>query len=149
MTKFIFISFVLIFVSCNPLRQATKKEADLEKLVDKVTASRVIVPKDSSAVSTGTIEVRTDTMRINDTTNKIERFYYTTHSARVDTIKFFTRDMVRETALDHENVRNAALYNASLIIVADKEKWIKRLAIALGAFLILNGLIIAFKLFHK
>lgn len=144
MTKLITIlTACFIFGSCNPAKRMQRNYENAEKIASKVNSSKIIVPNDSIVYVKGDDVVKTDTI----IENEIRYVYTNTH--HTDTVKFFQRDFIRESALEKELVNANARFDS----MTEFNKQLKRvtLYIAIGAgvliALIFLGALLILKIF--
>lgn len=139
----------LLLIRCNPVKRMQKQQEQLSELVDKVNAKRIIENKDSASFIPGVERSKRDTLLIIDSSNgkTVERYYFNNYSFTKDTIKIFTRDIIKENALFSENERHKARLEAAINDVTALKKRELVLSIIIAACLMGGGLLLKSKLF--
>lgn len=148
MTKVYLLICLGVLLGCNTPKHLAKQADAINKLTDKVNASKVLQVKDSIVFIPGQMQSVRDTVLLIDSApgKTIERYYVNTYNFTHDSVKYFTRDAVRENALQNELMRANAQSDAQKTIAADLKKWVYRAFAACSILLIICGAVLFTKI---
>jgi hypothetical protein len=147
MLKYIpFLFLLAALLSCNVAKRLEKQQQSLNELVNSVNANKVLSVKDSLVFVKGETSFIKDTVKLIDTSSRVERYFINTYNYVKDTVKIFQRDTNREQALTGEKEKFKAQAEALENSVSEWKRifWIM-FFVCLGLALII-GLLLKFKL---